>query len=134
MKRLVVTLVLAGALLLVAVSTGSAKGGPDRVKLESAGWMCFDPPPLPGELPIVHCVHPNTDIDALFAGALASVPSSNFDLAGNFLGTEILIRADLGDDERPCNQGTEADGTYQPVDFSGDGEPEYFSCHHNNEV
>ncbi|MGH8944675.1 MAG: hypothetical protein ACRDVL_00820 [Acidimicrobiia bacterium] len=80
-------------------------------------------------------MHPNTDFDVLLAGELPSVPSLDFSADdGAFIGTEILIRADLGSDERPCPQGTEPDGMYEAVDFSGDGIPEYFSCHHNNEL
>jgi hypothetical protein len=132
---------LAGALLLLVTSTGSAKDGPSMATLTSQGWTCF-----PGGI-MIHCVHPNTDVDALFASELPSVPSLNFSLpAGErFLGTEILIRADLGSDGRPCNQGTEPEETdekgrtfrtYEPVDFSDplDGIPEYYSCHHNNEL
>ena len=92
--------------------------------------MCF-----PGDI-MIHCVHPNTNIDALVAGELPSVPSLNFALPDGelFLGTEILIRADLGADDRPCGQGTEPDGTYEAVDFGGAPGPEYYSCHHNNNL
>ncbi|MGH3442551.1 MAG: hypothetical protein ACRDUY_11035 [Nitriliruptorales bacterium] len=131
MKRLALSLVLSGALLLAAGGTASAKGNAlTQAKVEARGWACF-----PGDV-MIHCVHPNTDIDALVAGELPSVPSLNFALPDGerFLGTEILIRADLGDDERPCRQGTEADGTYEAVDFGGAPGPEYYSCHHNNEV
>lgn len=130
MKRLVLTLVLSVVTLLVASGTVVAKGnGLTPAKLEAQGWTCFPPPPDV----MTHCVHPNMDLDALLAGRLASVPSRNF-LGTRFIGTEILKRADLGSDSRPCRQGTEPDGTYEPVDFSGDGVPEYFSCHHNNEL
>lgn len=137
MKRLVASVVLTGALALLATSSTAAAGGPSMAKLISQGWECF-----PGPI-MIHCVHPNTDVDALVAGKLPSVPSLNFSLDGErYLGTEILIRADLGDDGRPCNQGTEPEETvgkrtvrtYEPVDFGGAPGPEYYSCHHNNEV
>lgn len=130
MKRLALTLMLCTVPFLIGTGPVSAKGnGLTPAKLEATGWTCFPPPP--GVM--THCVRPNTNIDALFAGTLASVPSRNF-LGTRFIGTEVLIRADLGADDRPCRQGTEADGTYEAVDFSGDGVPEYYSCHHNNEL
>ncbi len=122
---------LAMALLLAASGTASAKGvGLTQAKVEARGWTCF-----PGDV-MIHCVHPNTDIDALVGGELPSVPSLNFGLPDGetFLGTEILIRADLGSDDRPCRQGTEPDGTYEAVDFGGAPGPEYYSCHHNNRL
>ncbi len=131
MKRLPVVLLLVGALLLVVTSTAFAKGnGLSQAKVEERGWACFPPPPGL----IVHCSPPNTDIAALFAGDLASVTSLNFDVTGEtFLGTEVLIRADLFHGQ-PCPQGTFPGGEYEPVDFDGDGVPEYFSCHHFNEL
>jgi hypothetical protein len=135
MRRTLIAGVGVVALVLFAAATVTAKGGgPTRAGVTAHGWTCFDPAPVPGELAMVHCVHPNTDLDALLAGTLAAVPSLNFDLDGVFVGTEILKRADLGSDARPCRQGTQPDGTYEPVDFSGDGVPEYYSCHHNNDV
>jgi len=131
MKRLALALVLSAGSLVISTGTVLAKGnGLTQASIEARGWTCF-----PGDV-MVHCVHPNTDIDALVAGALASVPSLNFALpdGGTFLGTEILIRADLGRDDRPCPQGTEPDGTYEAVDFGGAPGPEYYSCHHNNEL
>jgi hypothetical protein len=114
---------------LVACAAAFAKGnGLTQSGVEARGWTCF-----PGDL-MIHCVHPNTDIDALVAGELASAPSLNFALPDGeqYLGTEILIRADLGSDDRPCRQGTEPDLTYEAVDFGGAPGPEYYSCHHNN--
>lgn len=136
MRQLMLVTALCAALTVVVTGTGLATG-PDRAKLEARGWLCF--PPIPGvpgpEGRVTHCVHPNTDVEALLAGTLASVPSLNFE-GSRYLGTEVLIRADLGADDRPCRQGTEPDGTYEAVDFSDppDGIPEYFSCHHNNRL
>jgi hypothetical protein len=138
MKRLASVIALSVALLLVASGTVFAKGGGlTQADVEASGWSCF-----PGDI-MIHCVHPLPDIDAwlaaFVAGELPSVPSLNFSLPNGerFLGTEILIRADLGDDDRPCRQGTEPDGTYEApasLDFDGDGEAEYYSCHRNNEL
>lgn len=135
MKRYrIAILVLSGALLLGGATTALAKGeGLTQAEVEARGWACF-----PGDI-MIHCVHPNTNVDAFVAGRLASLPSLNFALpdGATFLGTEILIRADLGDEARPCRQGTEPDGTYEAppsLDFDGDGLPEYYSCHHNNDV
>lgn len=127
------------AAMLAAGTAAAGGGGPNMAKLVEQGWDCF-----PGEV-MIHCTHPSIDLDALIAGTLPSVPSVNFALADHrFLGTEILIRADLGDDGRPCNQGTEPEEivgqrtvrTYEAVDFSfpPDGIPEYYSCHHNNDL
>lgn len=131
MKAVAVVLAVSSALLLVTVGTALAKGGGlSQAKVEANGWLCF-----PGDI-MIHCVRPNTDVDALVAGRLPSVPSLNFALPDGerFLGTENLIRADLGSDDRPCRQGTEPDGTYEAVDFGGAPGPEYYSCHHNNVV
>ena len=123
-------LILVALVVALAPAAALAKGeGLTRADVEARGWACF-----PGDV-MVHCVHPNTDLDALGAGQLASVPSLNFSLGdGRFLGTEILKRADLGADERRCRQGTEPDLTYEAVDFGGAPGPEYWSCHHNNEL
>lgn len=125
MKRVAVLFVLSGGLLLWTAGTAGAKGELTQADVEARGWVCF-----PGDV-MVHCVHPNT----IFEPLPPSLPSLNFSLSdGAFIGTENLIRADLGSDDRPCGQGTEEDGTYEPVDFTGDDVPEYFSCHHNNEL
>jgi hypothetical protein len=124
-------LLLSVALLLAVSGTAAAKGGGlTQAKVESHGWACF-----PGDV-MTHCVHPNTDLDALIEGRLPSVPSLNFAFPDGerFLGTELLIRADLGSDARPCRQGTEPDLTYEAVDFGGAPGPEYYSCHHNNQL
>jgi hypothetical protein len=131
MRRLALALVLSAVTFLMVSGTVLAKGnGLTQAGVEARGWVCF-----PGDI-MIHCVHPNTDLDALIAGELATVPSLNFALPSGdrFLGTEILIRADLGTDDRPCRQGTEPDGTYEAVDFGGAPGPEYYSCHHNNEL
>ena len=131
MKRVALVLALSALPLLIMSGTVLAKGnGLTQANVEARGWACF-----PGDI-MIHCVHPNTDIDALIAGELPSVPSLNFALPDGerFLGTEILIRADLGADDRPCRQGTEPDGTYEAVDFGGAPGPEYYSCHHNNNL
>lgn len=131
MKRLALAFVLVAVPFLMVSGTVFAKGnGLTQATVEQRGWTCF-----PGDV-MVHCVHLNTNIDALVAGELPSVPSLNFALPDgeNFLGTEILIRADLGADDRPCRQGTEPNGTYEAVDFGGAPGPEYYSCHHNNEL
>lgn len=135
--RLTTAAALSATVSMLAAGHALAGGGSSMAKLVDQGWECF-----PGDV-MIHCVHPNTDLDALIAGTLPSVPSLNFALADRrFLGTEILTRADLGDDARPCNQGTEPEEevgkrtvrTYEAVDFGGAPGPEYYSCHHNNEL
>jgi hypothetical protein len=129
MKRFATTIAVLSATIVVGSGAAFAKGeGLTQAAVAERGWECF-----PSDI-MIHCVHPNTDVDALLAGELASVPSLNFAApdGARFLGTEVLIRADLGDDERPCRQGTEPDGTYEAVDFGGAPGPEYYSCHHNN--
>lgn len=131
MRRTVSVAAVAALVLLAVTGTVAAKGnGLTAAKVEQRGWACF-----PGDV-MIHCVHPNTDLDALIEGRLSSVPSLNFALPDGerFLGTETLIRADHGSDERPCRQGTEPDGTYEAVDFGGAPGPEYYSCHHNNDL
>jgi hypothetical protein len=128
MTRPIVALLAITGLLAFGGEALGKGGGLTAAEIEARGWACF-----PGDI-MIHCVHPNTDLDALIAGELASVPSLNFALPDGrrFLGTELLIRADLGSSERPCRQGTEPDGTYEAVDFGGAPGPEYYSCHHDN--
>ena len=130
MKRLVVLVGLVGAMLLASSTTIFAKGnGVTMSDVIARGWTCF-----PSDY-MWHCVHPNTDLNALFTGQLASVPVYTFANPDGerFLGTEILIRADLGSDSRPCPAGYPLqDGTFEARDFGGAPGPEYYACHHNN--
>jgi hypothetical protein len=133
MKSFAIAIAVVGAAVLVACSIAFAKGdGLTMAEIQARGWTCF-----PSDF-MFHCVHPDTDIQALFSGQLASVPTFNFANPDgeHFLGTEILIRADLGDDGRPCHEGLplHVDGTYEARDFNGDGVPEYYACHHNDRL
>lgn len=134
MQRGIAVLSLVVALVLAFAGTAVAKeNGLSQSKLEQRGWTCFPGPT------IVHCLSPNTDIGALVAGDLPSVPSLNFAVeGGSFIGTETMIRADLFNGQ-PCPQGGfqgefNENGQYERVDVNLDGSIDYYSCLHNNEV
>jgi len=134
MKRLAVGLVLLGALLLALSSTATAKGDPQGPTKQQ--WLCVL------DLGTWHCVPPTEKL-AVVAGQ-PSLPSVNFecDVPGDplcdgfalsftgppegthFAGTENGIRADLYAGQ-PCPQATPV-----PIDFTGDGIPDYVFCHH----
>jgi hypothetical protein len=95
-------LVLAMAALaasLVVVAPGAAVTPP---QLTDAGWTCFVPPPFPER---IVCANPGQGLPPVPPAANGR-PSYNFfvfDRAGNFRGTEHLIRADLYHGQ-PCPQ------------------------------
>lgn len=124
MKRVFLILTLAVILLIVGVAGASAQGkGNTPYRLGQAGWHCENVPGLG-----VHCFPPG----AYNASASLSVkyfdttdPGSN-DAA--FLGTELLIRADLYAGQ-PCPQ--EGSDHYHALDLDGNGSIDYYACHHS---
>ena len=128
MKRLLFVLSLAVILLLGAVASAGAHGNtaPD---LADAGWTCF-----PVEGLGVHCFPPSIDMATLADNPPASIPVKVFhtqdpaDHDGEFLGTEILIRADIYERgngrNAPCPQ-----EHLEEYFFLGEEMP-YYACHH----
>jgi hypothetical protein len=122
-RLLVPGAVVVGAVMLIAATMASGTGvaeaqGNSPAKRVAAGWFCFDVPDLG-----VHCVPPGSGASS------ASIPVQIFDTSdpgdsdAPFLGTEILIRADLYHGQ-PCPQ----EGLEEYFDLSGEGLP-YFACH-----
>lgn len=119
MKLTTVGVLGALVLLLLAATVGYAQGH-TADQLEEAGWTCF---PIPiGGVVWIHCFPPATDLSG---DPPATIQVKVFDEPGHpFLGTELLIRADLYNDQ-PCPQ----DGKDTYDDLSEEGLP-YFACHH----
>lgn len=120
MKRLWFILALTVILLMATVAGASAHGkGNSPAHLGDAGWVCENIPTLG-----VHCFPPGTVFDGPSITVKVydtSDPSADH---APFLGTEILIRADIYA-WQPC--ATDGGGPYH--DLSGGGLP-YFACHH----
>lgn len=104
-------------MLFVVLGSSAIAGGVSPEKLGKAGWLCV---PIEGQ---VHCFPPG---DVPPGGA--SITVRVFDTANptaaeaDFLGTEILIRADLFAGQ-PCPQDG---GTYADVNVGG---TDYKACH-----
>jgi len=126
MKRVFFILIIAVILLIAAVGSAGAHGNtaPD---LADAGWTCFNVPGLG-----VHCIPPSFEFPPSPDNAPASIPVKVFhtddptDHDGEFLGTEILIRADIyerGNHNAPCPQ-----SHLEEYEFLGP--LPYYACHH----
>lgn len=117
----VLGLVVVGALFVASANSAGAHGT-NPAQLSRAGWFCFNVPDLG-----VHCVPPGG------MASSASVSLHVFDTNdpgathAPFLGTEILIRADLYAGQ-PCPQ--DGGGEYHFLPSSESGLPvDYFACH-----
>lgn len=150
MKRLTLTIVVLGVLLLGGTVTAFATGpqgesGPKGPKsLIDKGWACF----AAKEFGVwAHCAPPGEDT---FSGppTLKALNFATFDLRedAEFMGTEIAIRDDLFQDQ-PCPQGVHSDGstpgTYEFLPGAAldlfappgtDPMPDYWSCHHFDDL
>ena len=116
MKK-VIGILAALVLLLLAVTVASAGHTSDQ--LDKAGWTCVNAGPSDW----THCFPPSVDFPGdIVAGERATIQVKVFDVPGStFLGTEILIRADLYNDNTPCAQ----DGGGEYGTLAG-----YRTCHH----
>ncbi len=126
MRFLVVPLFVLVAIIGVGFGQFGGVGAADAhgvspAKLARAGWDCQNIAPLG-----VHCFAPGGDASS------ASITVSVFDTSdpaathAPFLGTEILIRADLYHGQ-PCPQdGLDA---YHGLDLFGGPEIDYYACH-----
>jgi len=112
MKRLIV--LTATVALLVGLAAGPALArGVTTDRLERAGAVCF---PIEGQ---PHCIVPGG------LTSTSSIPILVFDSDGTFLGTELLLRADLYAGQ-PCPQD---DVLLLPGAATGLG-ADYYACHH----
>jgi len=111
MKLKFVSIIIALLLMMVAVATVSAAGHTSS-QLENAGWVCE----IAGPNFWTHCMKKNP------ADGPSTIPVKVFSNDGSdFLGTELLIRADLYNGQ-PCPQ--EGGGEYFLLPFG------YYACHH----
>jgi hypothetical protein len=85
-------------------------GQPTPDELRARGWTCFSPP-IPNR---IVCSHPEQGVPVFGNPPPADRPATyslwQFDGAGNFIGTEILIRTDL-------YHGQKCESTGQPYVF-----------------
>jgi len=111
MKFKYVGITLAMLLLMVTVTAAGA-AGLTSTQLERAGWNCF----IDGPNDWTHCIKKDP------ADGPSAIPVKVFSTDGSdFLGTELLIRADLYSGQ-PCPQ--EGGGGYHLLPFG------YYACHH----
>jgi hypothetical protein len=114
---------LAAVLLLSMVGAVANAGGVTAARLAQAGFTCFPA----GEHLWIHCTPKGND---LFPAGEATPPTAPVKVfegwEGNFLGTEILLRADLYENGTPpCpTDGGEYESLEEVV-----GLP-YYACHH----
>lgn len=136
MKRLALALVLSAVPLLMLSGTVFAKGDPQGPQKQQ--WLCAL------DMQTWHCIPPGENVEAVLAGEAPSAPSLNWECdvpddplcdgfalsftgppeGTHFVGTENGIRADLYAGQ-PCPRNTPV-----PIDFTGDGNPDYVFCHH----
>lgn len=121
--RYLVAATLAVSLVFAGSAAVSANGnGNSPAKRVNAGWNCFDVPGLG-----VHCQPPGAGASS------ATLPTQVFEGSdptasdAHFLGTELLIRADLYNGQ-PCPQ--EGLDEWVGLDLFGGPEIDYFACHH----
>ena len=122
MRKKVSSMFVLLALLVMAVTTAAYAQGNSPAQLSSAGWLCMNVPGLG-----VHCFGPGA------FRSTASVPVKVFDTIfptstdAPFLGTEILIRADLYAGQL-CTQ--DGGGEYHLLEASESPFPvDYRACH-----
>ena len=119
MKHKVIGTSLLLLVLMLAVAGVAYAGGHTTAQLEKAGWSCV----IAGPHGWTHCFPPSTNPTG---AAPATMQVKVFeDETGPYLGTELLIRANLYHDQ-PCPQ--IGGGPYEgPLDLGG---TDYFACHH----
>lgn len=130
MRRLLIPLLIAAALVLPAAAS-STPGGLSPKQLSDSGWTCFDVyTPVVGQLG-VHCVPPGQAFPPtgqphvqLLYFFHTTDPAST---VPDFTGTETLIRADLYQGEPcPTEPGPGGGYTYLPdISIPLD----YYACH-----
>ena len=117
MKK-VIGILAAMVLLLLAVTVAGAAGHTSD-QLANAGWDCIPAGPSLW----IHCAPPSVDFpEDVGKGERANIQVKVFDDEdGAYLGTELLSRADLYNDNTPCPQ----DGLEEYGTLAG-----YRTCHH----
>ena len=96
MRRIMIFAALLGAAAIAATGAASS-AGVSQATLEKAGWTCFKPLPTDN----VHCVHPG-GLAAVLTGEAETMSFLVFSASdGAFLGTELIVRADVFNGQ-PC--------------------------------
>jgi len=130
MRRVILVAVLLTGVAGASVASPALATGVSPAQLTAAGWTCLVPPDtIPGE--VVHCAPPG-QLAGLVAGTAQAVRFDVFDTTdpsatqASFLGTEMVIRADLFHGQ-PCpTDPPSREWTYLP-DI---GLPfDYYGCH-----
>ena len=119
MRKIIAVLI---AMLLLLLAFSSAYAGPTSQQLKKAGFTCINT----GPYNFTHFFPPYITIpDDLGSGKFKTVQVKVFNEAGTtFLGTELLVRADIYHGQPcPLDGGTYDDLSQTP------GMP-YFGCHH----
>lgn len=90
MRHFMILTALLGAVVALATAGASAKGV-SPAQLEKADWTCFKPLPTDN----VHCVHPG-GLARVGTGEAETMSFLVFSASdGSFLGTELIVRADV---------------------------------------
>lgn len=94
-RIMIIAALLAG---VAAFATGAAASqGVTQAQLENAGWICFKPVPTDN----VHCVQPG-GLERVLTGEAETMSFLVFRATdGAFLGTELIVRADIFNGQ-PC--------------------------------
>lgn len=123
MRRTMTMTGLLGVLTTIAAAAAFSQGV-SQGHLEKAGWTCFKPLPTDN----VHCVHPG-GLTAVVTGEAETMTFLVFSTSdGSFLGTELIVRADVFNGQ-PCP--TDPPGgqyTYLKPILGVD----YYACHRYN--
>jgi hypothetical protein len=117
--------VLAAVMLFATIGLGASAAeahGNSPAKRVAAGWDCFNVPGLG-----VHCTPPGAGASSASISLQVFDTSDPADTHGKMTSTEILIRADLYHGQ-PCS--TDGLDEYEPLDLDGDGQVDYYACHH----
>jgi hypothetical protein len=121
MRRIIVMIVAVLLVALMAQPVTAQGNGP--AQLVKAGWLCLPFPSLGG----VYCMPPGafTSSETVTARIFGTLDPNASDAP--YLGTALFVRVDLYNGQ-PCPQmGMDR---YIPLDFTGDGETDYYGCWH----
>ena len=120
MKTRRLVMMMAIVAMVTGVMASAQAGGPSNTNLADHGWGCDSA----GPNDYVHCFSPGS-----FKGKTATVKvfdSTDATVDGNYLGTELLISADVYNGQ-PC---ASDDGhEYHPL-FPGPPNIPFYACHH----
>ncbi len=97
MQRVMIIIASLVAAAAVAVVAAPPAQGVSQSQLENAGWICFKPVPTDN----LHCVRPG-GLERVLTGEAETMSFLVFRATdGAFLGTELIVRADIFNGQ-PC--------------------------------